>query len=140
MTGVQTCALPIWIVVVKAPDSASKDSDSGRCTKPLWCGSSENRVGLCVVQLRGGWVRSERGREWFCTGDQRRIRCERERAVAEGQFILARAKAKVQLVAKWILIGQGWSTRTGFLLCCSWSAHAGLVVQFTSVLLYDSVI
>ena len=29
---------------VKAPDSASKDCDSGKGTKTLCCGSSENRV------------------------------------------------------------------------------------------------
>jgi hypothetical protein len=94
-----------------------------------------------VVQLGGGWVRSERWREWFCTGDQGRIRCGRERAVAEGEFILAPGKEKAQLVATWILIGQGWSTCRGFpsLLFVECTRSPGSTVYLCTVFLIQEL-
>jgi hypothetical protein len=61
----------------------------------------------CGGGLRAGG-RAARPRS--CTGDQGRIRRRGEWMVAEGQFILGRDMEEVQLMARWTLIGQEWST------------------------------
>ena len=48
LVAVREPPIPLWvvprIVVERLRISASKDSDSGRWTKPLWCGSLEKKV------------------------------------------------------------------------------------------------